>query len=96
MRNDTCGYILRVIDTEGPLLIKSDSERLKAITDFPTPRNKTKLRRFPCLKMQVHAWIPGLNWICKELHQLMSETVAWNWMEVHEAEFQETKEAIAE
>ena len=71
-----CGYMLRVIDAEGPLLIEPDSERLKVVTEFPSPMNRTELRKFLSFKMQVQAWIPILNWIYKELHQLTLETMA--------------------
>ena len=89
-----CGYILQVIDTEGPVLIEPDADRMKAVTKFPTPKNRTELLCFLGLKTQIQSWIPGLNWICKELHQLMSEMTAWYWMETHKAEFQNTKAAI--
>ena len=48
-------YILIIIDAEGPVLIKLDPERLKAVTEFPIPKNKTELRRLLGLKTQVQA-----------------------------------------
>ena len=50
-----CRYILRVIDAEEPILIEPDTEELRAVTEFPTPRNRTELRRFLRLKMQIWA-----------------------------------------
>ena len=32
--------------------------------------------------------------MCTNLHALTSDTVAWNWLEVHEKEFEDTKTAI--
>jgi phage anti-repressor protein len=59
------------------------------------PNNRTELRWFLGLKTQIQAWIPELNYKCKELHQLTSENTAWVWMEIHQKESEETKKALA-
>ena len=65
-----CDYLLKVIDSHGPILIKPNLERQRAVTEFPRPKNRTQLGHFLGLKTQVQVCIPGINWICKELHAL--------------------------
>ena len=70
-----CGFMLIVIDAGGLVLIKPDADKLKTITESLILKNRSVLRCFLGIKMQIQGWIPTLNWTCKDLHKLTSESV---------------------
>ena len=84
-----CGY---TISGNG---IAANTEKIKAITDFPTPANITDLRSFMGLVNQLAEFTPDIASSANTLRTLMSPRNSFKWTPDHDAAFLKTKEALA-
>ena len=98
--NDKCEFsqssikfLGHVIDETG---IKADSEKTKAIRNYPVPRNITELQRFNGMVNQLGKFIPHLADINLPLRQLLRKDQSWLWSPSQESAFQNIKEKLLE
>ena len=82
-----------VVSAEG---INPDPEKLKAIREFPAPRDLTTLRSFLGLANYIGHFIPNLSQSTSALRGLLKKNVAWQWFEEHQKCFEETKKSLLE
>lgn len=68
--------------------VKPDPDKLKALSDFPTPKNITELRSFLGLANQLAHFVPDLAHMSEPLRQLLRKHVAYQWLDEHEHSFQ--------
>lgn len=85
-----CGY------TVSEAGIAANTDKIKAITDFPTPTNITDLRSFMGLVNQLAEFTPDIASTAQVLRPLMSPKSSFNWTADHNAAFLKTKKALAE
>ena len=76
--------------------IKADSEKRRAIINFPTPGNITDLQRFNGMVSELGKFIPGLAEINLPLRQLLRKNQSWLWGPTQEEAFQRIKDALLE
>ncbi|XP_050709713.1 uncharacterized protein LOC126994436 [Eriocheir sinensis] len=84
-----CGFVL---SANG---IDADPEKVRAITDFPTPANITDLRSFMGLVNQLTEFTPEISAAAQPLRPLMSPRRAFVWTVDHEEAFQRVKAALS-
>ncbi|XP_066982187.1 uncharacterized protein [Macrobrachium rosenbergii] len=85
-----CGY---TISETG---IAANKDKIKAITEFPTPANITDLRSFMGLVNQLAEFTPDIASTAQVLRPLMSPKNSFIWTSDHNAAFLKTKKALAE
>ncbi|XP_050705846.1 uncharacterized protein LOC126991139 [Eriocheir sinensis] len=84
-----CGFVL---SANG---IDADPEKVRAITDFPTPANITDLRSFMGLVNQLTEFTPEISAAAQPLRPLMSPRRAFVRTVDHEQAFQRVKAALS-
>lgn len=75
--------------------VKPDPEKVKAITEFPTPTDLTSLRSFLGLANQLGAFLPDLAQACEPMRQLLKKETAYIWGEDQEHAFSTVKRLLA-
>ena len=53
LRVNWCGFLLRVVEDEGPIFIEPDQEKLDAIKDYTKPKNRKQLQSLLGLRTQI-------------------------------------------
>ena len=71
---------------------KPNAGRVKAITNWPTPKNVKKACQFMGLCSTVHIWIPNYSQIASNITSLWRKGVEFVWTEKQEAAFEALKE----
>jgi hypothetical protein len=84
-------YLEHIVLPEG---ISTDSEKLKAVREWPTPKNKHEIRSFLGLCTYYRRFISGFANIAKPLTRLTEEKQAFQWAPEVEAAFQTLKGAF--
>ena len=84
-----CGY---TISEDG---IAASKDKVRAITEFPTPSNITDLRSFMGLVNQLAEFTPDIASTANVLRPLLSPRNSFQWTPDHDAAFKKTKEALA-
>ncbi|XP_037779411.1 uncharacterized protein LOC119575951 [Penaeus monodon] len=84
-----CGYKLSRYG------IEADPEKVRAITEFPTPANLTDLRSFMGLVNQLAEFTPKISTTAAPLRPLMSPKRAFTWTVDHTKAFIDTKQALS-
>jgi hypothetical protein len=74
--------------------ITTDPEKLEAVREWPTPRNKHEVRSFVGLCIYYRRFISGFADIAKPLTRLTEEKQAFQWTPEVETAFQTLKEAL--
>jgi hypothetical protein len=74
--------------------ITTDPEKLKAMWEWPTPKNKHEIRSFLGLCTYYRRFISGFADIAKPMTKLTEQKQSFQWMEVTEATFQMLKLAL--
>lgn len=77
-----------IISEEG---IVVDQEKIKAIMEWPTPRNVTEVRSFMGLAGYYQRFIKGFSKIAHPITSLQRKNVKFYWSEKCEASFQQLK-----
>ena len=75
--------------------IKADPNKLKAIKNFPKPKNLTDIRSFVGLTEQLAGFSTHVAGAMQPLRPLLSPRNEFVWSEDHERAFEETKQALS-
>ena len=75
--------------------LKTDPEKVRAITDFPTPANVEQLRRFLGMVNYLARYVPLLTNLVHPLSNLLKKDVLWQWSTAQDEAFTKTKQVIA-
>ena len=84
-------FLGHLIDKEG---IRSDPDKVAAITKLETPNNITQLRRIMGMVNQLGKFSPNLSEMSKPLRELLSPKSAWSWGPDQERAFLELKKEL--
>jgi len=69
-------YLAHVVTSEG---VKPDPEKVKAIKNFPIPKNTTDVKSFLRLTGYYRKFIPQFSKIVKPLTELLKKVQKWRW-----------------
>ena len=69
-------YLGHVVTSEG---VKPDPQKVKAIKEFPTPKNTTDVKSFLGLAGYYRKFIPQFSKMAKPLNDLLKKDNAWQW-----------------
>jgi hypothetical protein len=75
--------------------VTADPDKVKAISDFPTPTNITDLRSFFGLVNQLGSFSQDVAARASPLRPLLSSKNIWQWLPDHDAAFQEVKKCLS-
>ena len=73
---------------------RPDPDTIRSLTDFPSPKDKTELRRFLGLANQLGQFIPDLAHMAKNLNPLTSSSRTFRWLDDHERDFLNMKKIL--
>ena len=59
--------------------VKPDPQKVKAIKEFPTPKNTTDVKSFLGLAGYYRKFIPQFSKMAKSLNDLLKNGNAWQW-----------------
>ena len=79
---DYCGF------TVSPAGYRPDDRLIKALTEFPTPQNRTDVRSFCGLAQQFEAFTPWLTEVLAPIRCLLSPKAEFVWESVHQKAFE--------
>ena len=71
-------------------------KHIKAIKEYPIPRNRKELKRFCGLVVFEQKFIKNASVILKPLHKLSSNKVEFDWQDCHQDSFDQIKSALIE
>ena len=71
--------------------IKPDPDKLKAIREFPRPKDLTALRSFLGLANQLTNFLPDFVQNTSKMRQLLKKNTAWLWTQEIDDEFEKVK-----
>ncbi|KAF1334828.1 reverse transcriptase, partial [Globisporangium splendens] len=74
--------------------VRPDPEKIKAIVDWPRPRNTKDLRRFPGLAAHLHKYSRNHAAISRPLSLLLKKDAPWDWTSQCEDAFNTFKESL--
>lgn len=86
-------FMGHIISKDG---IKTDPEKVKAISEYPTPKCLEELRRFLGMVNYVARYMPSLSHVLHPLHNLMRKDTQWTWSETQEEAFQCVKKLVSD
>ena len=75
--------------------IRLDPTKIKAIVEFPSPKDITSLRGFLGMANQIGHFVPNLAALSDPLRQLLKKNVAYQWLPEHEKAFQKMKKVLS-
>ena len=75
---------------------RPDPHKIVALKNFKTPTTPTEVRSFLGAVNQMSCWWPDLSQHCINLRRLTEEKTAWNWLPVHEEDFQRIKDLLSD
>lgn len=84
-------YLGHIITSEG---VKPDPTKIKAIVNYPRPRNQKELRSFLGLSNYYRKFIINYSKIAQPLNNLLKKNTDFNWGDKHEESFNILKERI--
>ena len=84
-------YLGFIVSNEG---LSPDPEKLKAIEDYPQPRDLTELRRFIGLASYYRRFVSGFSEIVAPLHKLMQKGTNFIWHSTCEEAFKKIKQQL--
>ena len=74
--------------------VRPNPERVRSLSDFPAPTNVSDLRSFLGLANQLGHFVPDLSQATVTLRGLLKSDVAWNWLDLHQNEFEKVKKIL--
>ncbi|XP_054737893.1 uncharacterized protein K02A2.6-like [Anastrepha obliqua] len=99
LRKDKCQFSVPSIEFLGFKLdnlgIRPSHDKIKAIHEAPSPKDKKQLQAFLGLLNFYHAFLPNKATIAEPLHRLLDKSARWSWKEQHETAFNTLKRLIA-
>ena len=78
LAKEEINFMGHIISKDG---IKTDPEKVKAISEYPTPKSLEELRRFLGMVNYVARYMPSLSHVLHPLHNLMKKDTHWTWSE---------------
>ncbi|KAF1331227.1 reverse transcriptase, partial [Globisporangium splendens] len=76
--------------------VRVDPEKVKAIDDWPVPKNVKQLRQRLGLANYLHKYTRNYAALVQPLTQLLKKDVEWKWSKDHETAFEEVKRSLRE
>ena len=92
IRVDKVTYIGHLLSAEG---IKPDPEKVRALVDYPAPKNKQELQRFLGMINYVSKFVQNFSENTAAIRENLKKENEWSWTEQHEEEFNGLKQAIS-
>jgi transposase InsO family protein len=86
-------YIGHVLSKDG---LKPDPEKVRAISDMPTPNDATGLLRFPGMVKYLAKFVRNLSEKAAPLNELLRKDRKWQWDQAQQHSFDEIKKSIAQ
>ncbi len=77
-----------------PGVMRPDPDKVRAVVDFPTPRNVKQVQQFLGLAGYYQGLVPSFSMVAKPLHQLLRKDSEWHWGEPQEVAVQELKRLL--
>jgi len=81
-------YLRHIVGRNG---VETDPEKVRAIEDWVTPQDLTRLRAFLGLVGYYRQYIPDFAGIAQPLNQLTTKGVTWQWTPVEQGAFDRLK-----
>lgn len=88
---ETIRYLGQILSKEG---ISPDSDNVKAILEYPSPTNKTEVRRFLGMFTYLTKFVQNASHKTEPIRQLLHEQNEFMWTANHEQAFQQLKQDI--
>ena len=85
-------YMGHIFSAKG---LSPDPQKIRAITDMPTPSDKAALRRFLGMANYLSRFVPHLSDLCQPLRQVVNTEEDWHWSLESADAFEKTKLSIA-
>ncbi|KAF1314684.1 reverse transcriptase, partial [Globisporangium splendens] len=76
--------------------VRVDPEKVKAIDDWPVPKNVKQLRQWLGLANYLHKYTRNYAALVQPLTQLLKKDVEWKWSKDHQTTFEEVKKSLRE
>lgn len=86
-------YMGHKITSDG---LKADPEKVRAILQMPTPKDKKDLQRFLGMVQYLAKFIPHLSELASPLRVLLKKESEWCWFEQHQEAYEKVKRACGE
>lgn len=84
-------YMGHILSRNG---VSVDKERVEAIVEMQTPKNKTELERFLGMVNYVSRFIPNMSSITAPLRELLKKEREWQWNREQETAFDKLKNIL--
>jgi hypothetical protein len=98
VRSDKCKFIDKQVEYLGHIVdkqgIHTDSQKVKAICDAPSPENLQQLRALLGLINYYGKFIPRLATVIHPLNELLRKDVKWEWSEKCQKAFEIVKSQL--
>jgi hypothetical protein len=76
--------------------VRVDPAKVKAITEWPTPKCVKELRRWLGLANYLHRYSPNYAEAARPLSDLLKKDVPWVWKDTHQSAFEQVKRSLLE
>ena len=76
--------------------IRTDPDKVKAVTDMPPPHDKSSLMRFLGMVTYFGKFIPCMSTITAPLRGLLSKDTLWSWDKIHDTAVEKLKSLLTE
>ena len=74
--------------------VHPDNKHIKAIREFPVPKNVKDVRSFMGLANQLSSFVPDLAQNCCNIKKLLEKRNAFIWTEIQQREFEQVKKLL--
>ena len=88
---DSLNFLGHRISAQG---VQPAEDKVQAIVQFTTPKNKDDLRRFLGMLNYLGKYCPKLSTLIRPLNELLHQDREWIWTETQEKAFQEAKKLL--
>ena len=85
-------YLGNILTPEG---IKPDPQKVKAISDMPTPHDKAGLQRLLGMVKYLAQYIPNESQLTAPLRTLLKKDTQWQWLHEHDKAVENIRSALA-
>ena len=85
-------YLGNILTPEG---IKPDPQKVKAISDMPTPHDKAGLQRLLGMVKYLAQYIPNESELTAPLRTLLKKDTQWQWLHEHDKAMENIRSALA-
>jgi hypothetical protein len=89
--NNELKFLGYVISSEG---ISTNPDKVKAVQNFPVPKNLRQLRGFLGLASYYRRFVPGFSKMASPLNRLLKKEVRYEWTSVQQNAFESLKEKL--